>query len=158
MTSDVVTSFKGELLNLLDETFATHHGIYLYDGTSLLETLDSVTAEEASAYVPDGCFCIAAHAEHVILYLDVVERSIVAGSNEDVDWDDIWLRVRGVTPAEWDDLRRRLREAYARIRAAIVAFEGWDGEWAVTDAMAPVVHTAYHLGSIRQLLSMVRAR
>mgnify|MGYP003406988040 CR=1 FL=1 len=36
--------FTVNLHNLLEETFETHHGIYLDEGTSLLDTLKVVSA------------------------------------------------------------------------------------------------------------------
>lgn len=40
--------FTSELFPLVEETFERIHGIYLDKGTSLFETLDTITAEEAS--------------------------------------------------------------------------------------------------------------
>lgn len=40
--------FKQELFKSQEETFQSHHGIYLDRGTSLLETLDAVSSEDAS--------------------------------------------------------------------------------------------------------------
>jgi hypothetical protein len=41
--------FANNLFLFMEETFeAKHHGIYLDDGTSLFETLESVSADEAS--------------------------------------------------------------------------------------------------------------
>ena len=37
--------FTGELFPMLEETFERVHGIYLDKGTSLFETLDTITAE-----------------------------------------------------------------------------------------------------------------
>ena len=37
-----------DLFDVLDEAFVTHHGIFLDEGTSLFETLETITAEEAS--------------------------------------------------------------------------------------------------------------
>ena len=46
--SIAVEHFTSILYDLLDETFERVHGIYLDKGTSLLETLATITAEEAS--------------------------------------------------------------------------------------------------------------
>ena len=36
-------SFSEELFTILEETFETHHGIYLDKGTSLFATLNQIT-------------------------------------------------------------------------------------------------------------------
>jgi len=45
---------KPTLLELLDETFSQVHGMFLDKGTTLYETLDGVTAEEASKDATDA--------------------------------------------------------------------------------------------------------
>jgi hypothetical protein len=63
-----------EVYDLLDETFEHVHGIYLDGGTSLFETLETVSADEASRPVSARCASIAGQVEHVRFYLDVLER------------------------------------------------------------------------------------
>jgi hypothetical protein len=148
-------SFTAELLTILEETFETHHGVYLDKGTSLLTTLNQISSDEASIPVGNRCATIAAQVEHVIFYLEVLERGI---SGEDVgpqDWDEIWNRVSGVTPAEWDELRGRLKTTYDRLREMLPGIENWEQDDAIGGSMAIVVHTAYHLGEIRQALCTV---
>ena len=60
-------SFSKELLIIWEETFETHHGVYLDKGTSLFETLDQISAREASIPVGNRCATIAAQEEHVEL-------------------------------------------------------------------------------------------
>jgi hypothetical protein len=149
-------SFSKELLTLLEETFETHHGAYLDKGTSLFATLDQIRADEASIPVGNRCATIAAQVEHVIFYLEVVERAI-AGQQEvsKPDWGEVWRRVGGVTSAEWDESRARLKAAYERLGKMLRGIENWEHNDAVGDSMAIVVHTAYHLGEIRQALCTV---
>jgi hypothetical protein len=71
------------------------------------------------------------------------------GATAKVDWGQSWL-VQSVTAAEWDSLRGDLRAAYATLDEHLRAVESW-GDEEVGDAMAILVHTAYHLGAIRQL-------
>jgi len=70
-------SFTKELYELLDETFNQVHGIYLDKGTSLFETLETITAEQASRPVSATCASIAAQVEHVRFYLQVLQGAIV---------------------------------------------------------------------------------
>lgn len=149
-------SFSKELLAIWEETFETHHGIYLDKGTSLFETLDQISAEEASIPVGNRCATLAAQVEHVIFYLEVLERFIAGEDAGEIDWDEIWSRVSGVIPAEWDALRARLRVTYDRLSQRLRSIENWEHHDAIGDAMAMVVHTAYHLGEIRQALCTVK--
>jgi hypothetical protein len=68
--------FKRALLELLDETFDHVKGHYLDGGTSLFETLASITAEEASIPVGGKCATLAAQVKHVAFYLQVVDQGV----------------------------------------------------------------------------------
>ncbi|MFZ5879496.1 MAG: hypothetical protein ACOY0R_09005, partial [Chloroflexota bacterium] len=67
-------TFRSVLLDLLDETFENHHGIYLDRDTGLFRTLETVSAQEASIPVGGKCATLAAQVAHVIFYLEVLER------------------------------------------------------------------------------------
>ena len=64
-----------QLLEALDETFEQVHGIYLDKGTSLFETLATITAEQASQPVGGRCATLAAQVAHVDLYLGGAEHA-----------------------------------------------------------------------------------
>lgn len=147
--------FYQELLDILEETFETHHGVYLDKGTSLFATLHQISANEASIPIGNRCATIAAQVEHVIYYLEVLERHIAGQEIDEVDWGEIWSRVSGVTSAEWDDLKGRLKETYARLKAMLRGIDNWEQNDAIGGSMAILVHTAYHLGEIRQALCTV---
>jgi hypothetical protein len=148
-------SFYQELFDILEETFETHHGVYLDQGTSLFATLNQISADEASIPVGDRCATIAAQVEHVIYYLEVLEAHIAGQEKGEVDWGSIWSRVGGVTNAEWDEQKSRLKEAYARLSAMLRGIDDWRQNDAIGASMAIVVHTAYHLGEIRQALCTI---
>jgi hypothetical protein len=145
-----------EVLNILDETFETHHGIYLDEGTSLFETLGDITAAEASVPVGGKCATLAAQVEHTGFFLEVLERHIRGEDTEDVDWGEIWGRVAAVTPANWKASQQRLRTTYERTRALLENLQNWADERSFGGALAIVVHSAYHLGEIRQALCSLR--
>lgn len=153
----VIELFKKELFECLDETFEQHHGIYLDKGTSLLETLESVSAEDASRPIAEGCAPIAAHVEHVRFYLDVLNDTMLKEEVTKVDWREIWKNVQGVTPEEWEEMKRRLRASYHRVSTTIKNYERWEGEYGVSGSLAVLVHTAYHLGGIRQALCAIKS-
>jgi len=147
--------FRAELLEILDETFVRHHGIYLDSGTSLFETLDGISAETASRPVGSGCATIGAQVAHVVFYLDVLERYLMTGDIGANDWGEVWRTVAAVTPSRWDALRTELRLAHARIVGILEGLEDWDSGVPIGGALSIVVHTAYHLGEIRQALCTV---
>ena len=143
--------FVALILPLLDETFAAHRQIFTERGTSLLETLAGVTAEQASKPMFPGGATIAAHVAHVDFYIEVNERYIANHADSDTDWRAVWNTVGAVTPAEWDALQAKLRASYLRVRGLIETQARWDDD-TFGCVMAIVAHTASHLGTIRQAL------
>ena len=147
--------FLNSLFALLDETFENHHGIYLDEDTSLFQTLETVSAEEASLPVGGQCASLAAQVEHVNFYLEVLERYIFQHDTSRVDWGEIWRRVERVTPEEWQASKTKLENTYRRIDKTLHENEIWDDK-AIAGAMGIIVHTAYHLGEIRQALCTLK--
>jgi L-rhamnose mutarotase len=144
------------LFDVLDEAFVTHHGIFLNRNTSLFETLETITAAEASIPVGGKCATLAAQVAHVNFYLEVLEAYILNKDIGDVDWDDIWRRVSQVSPDEWKAYKSQLRETYQRVLSMLQSCENWNDERAIGGALAIAVHTAYHLGEIRQAMCTVK--
>jgi hypothetical protein len=145
------------LLEVLDETFSKVHGIYLDKGTTLYDTLDGVSAAEASSAASTNSATIAAQVEHLRFYLDVLNDFMKTNEIKKTNWREIWDTVHTVTPDEWEKMKKRLRESHANVLNTIKAFDKWDGEYDFAGAMSIVVHTAYHLGGIRQALGVIRA-
>ena len=150
-----VERFTQELFDVLDETFERVQGIYLDKGTSLFETLATISAEEASRPVSARCASIAAQVEHTRFYLETIERYLRGEQVGKVDWEAAW-QLRTVTAEEWATLVQRLRDAYVSVSAVMRGFETWEGENDISGALAIAVHTAYHLGEIRQALCTVQ--
>jgi hypothetical protein len=149
------TDFANNLHLFLEETFENVHGVYLDKNTSLLETLEDITAEQASIPVGGKCASLAAQVTHVIFFIENFERYALQGDNSPVDWGYIWRTVEKVTPEEWDTLRANLRSAYQRMDKLFHENKLWNEE-TIGGAMSIVVHTAYHLGEIRQALCTLR--
>jgi hypothetical protein len=147
--------FLNNLFSLLDETFDNTHGIYLDKDTSLFRTLETVSAGEASIPVGGRCASLAAQVAHVTFYLEVLERYVVYNDSSPADWGEIWRTVEKVTPAEWGELKARLNDAYCRIEKMFRENPVWN-EDSIGGSMAIVVHTAYHLGEIRQALCTLK--
>jgi len=149
--------FTKELFECLDETFNEHHGVYLDKGTSLFETLKTVSAAEASRRAGANCATIAAQVEHVRFYLDVLNDVMQNRAVGKVDWREIWNRVATVTDDEWHSLLERLEKSYKQVMDTIRTYDYSKGEYGISGSLAILTHTAYHLGGIRQALCAIRS-
>lgn len=157
MTAQIQTDhFTQTLYGLLDETFDNVHGYFLDKGTSMFETLAMISAEEASLPVGGRCATLAAQVKHVAFYLDVLEKAMRTQQFERQDWDKIWRETSAVGPEEWEALKASLRESYDRIKTLIDETTEWSNERQIGGIIAVIVHTAYHLGEIRQALCALK--
>jgi len=147
--------FRKNLLNFMTETFESPMGIYLDKNTALFQTLETVTAEEASIPVGGKCATLVAQVAHVTYYLDVLERYVVHNDTSPADWGAVWRTVSRVTPQEWETSKAKLRDAYHRMVDLFKTNPVWN-ETTMGGAMAIVVHSAYHLGEIRQALCTLK--
>ena len=151
MTED----FRNNLMQLMTETFEKPMGIYLDPDTALFQTLDTVSAAEASIPVGNKCASLAAQVAHVTFYIESFERFALQGDNSPRDWGLIWRTVEKVTPQEWDSYKSKLRDAYQRMLKLFRENPAWN-EDTIGGALSIVVHSAYHLGEIRQALCTLK--
>ena len=150
-------NFLNNLFSLYDETFENHHSsIYLDKDTSLLTTLETISAQEASIPVGGKCASLAAQVTHVIFYLELLEKYFLKQEVGKVDWGEIWRTVEKISPDEWETLKNKLRQTYTRLDKLFHDAENWNDEDTIGAALAIVVHTAYHLGEIRQALCTLK--
>ena len=147
--------FLNNLFSLLDETFDNTHGHFLDKDTSLFRTLETVSAQEASIPVGGKCASLAAQVAHVTFYMEVLERYVYYNDTSRVDWGEIWRTVEKVTPEEWEEYKRKLKDTYHRIEKLFRDNPVWN-EDSIGGSMAIIVHTAYHLGEIRQALCTLK--
>ena len=150
------SEFTKALYSLLDETFDNVQGYYLDKGTSMFETLATVSAAEASIPVGGKCATLAAQVKHVAFYLDVLEKTVRTQQFEKQDWGKIWRETSTVAPDEWEEIKSGLRQSYDRIKALIHDMPAWSTDFEIGGAIAVIAHTAYHLGEIRQALCTIR--
>lgn len=149
-------TFTDALFMTLEETFETHHGIFLDKNNSLFDTLELINAEEASVPVGNGCATMAAQVEHVIFYLEILGESIAGKEVGPQDWGEIWNRVSSVDEAGWNEIKTRLRTTYEKLWDQLKTIDDWQKYGAIEDSIAIVVHSAYHLGEIRQALCTIK--
>ena len=148
--------FAEALFTLLEETFERVRGQYLDRGTSLFETLDTISAAEASRPVSATCASLAAQVEHVRFFIDVFEGYMLNPDQDDADWGEIWGRVESVTPEEWEASQQALKASYQRVMHRFKTMDSWEGTHDISAPLAIVAHTAYHLGEIRQALCTIK--
>lgn len=148
--------FASEYLDIFHEAFEAVRGVFLDKNTSLFETLSTITAAEASIPVGGKCATLAAQVSHVTFYLEVLEKYVLTGDSGKVDWGEIWRTVQEVTPEQWDAIREQLKSTYRRVEEMFRKWENWDDDRSIGGALAMMVHSAYHLGEIRQALCTLR--
>ena len=148
--------YVNSLFQYMEETFEPkHHGIFLDRGTSLFETLGTISAQEASIPVGGKCASLAAQVAHLTFHIESFERYAIHNDNSPRDWGLIWRTVEKVTPEEWEDYQSRLKDAYMRMDRLFRGNPTWN-EDSIGGALSIVVHTAYHLGEIRQALCTLK--
>ena len=143
--------FSENLFAILSETFERTSGIYLDRGTDFFSTLAALSAEQASS--PVLGVSVAAQVVHTAFYLRAMERYF-EGFTGKTDWTESWT-VQSLSEPEWDALQAQLRDDYRRVTQKIHAVTDWD-EDALDFAMTVTIHSAYHLGAVRQLVKAVR--
>ncbi len=92
---------------------------------------------------------------HVTFYIETFEQRTIRHDDHPVDWGEVWRTVEKVTPAEWDALKAKLRQAYQRVDKFFRENETWNQN-AMEDSLSVVVHSVYHLGEIRQALCTLK--
>ncbi len=151
-----VSDFTNNLYFLLEETFESparkDGNAYLDKETGWYPSLEKISAEEASRALIEAGTTIAGQLEHCRFYLDVLE-SYMLGQGKKVNWEDSWS-VKAVSAEEWENLKTEFKTTYERIRDRFKSSQTWD-EDRVGEALAILIHSAYHLGSIRQMMRLI---
>ena len=150
-------AFTRTYLYLLDEIVGEPPkdapGNAVLDGdTGWLHTLLHVDHARASRTVAEGGTTIAGQAAHAAYYVELLEQ-LSRGEDVQADWPKSFV-PSVVDEAGWEETRARLLAALARFRAMVLAVDSWDEE-RLRGALGVLVHTAYHLGAIRQMIRVV---
>ena len=154
MTTDSV--FQRALSNMLTEVFDGPPGEEAYllnpGDPGLLRQLDTIDASAASKRPMHGKTTIAAHVDHLLYGLSLLNRWADGEANpwEDADFNASWQRTT-VTGEQWRALRDGLRNEAIKWRNVVAARTNWD-DLGAANALSTAAHTAYHLGAIRQIV------
>lgn len=149
--NDVTTA----MMVVLRETFERVEGMYLDRGTSMFETLATVSAAEASQPTAPGQSNIAAQVNHTIYYILTISEFLQGREPEGVDWDASWL-VGDVDDAAWAALVADLGKTYDELLMLMADPSAWQDDEPLDGGIALVAHCAYHLGEIRRSLPLVQ--
>jgi hypothetical protein len=150
-------TFQTALSKLLVEIFngpPANEAYILNPGDpGLLNQLDSLDAAAASSRPMPGQTTIAAHADHVLFGLTLLNRWAAGEENPwaGADWNASWQRTR-VDQRQWQDVRDALRREAEAWQRHVAARTDWS-DIAAAGAISSCAHTAYHLGAIRQLIA-----
>ncbi|TMU85840.1 hypothetical protein FGG79_11615 [Bacillus sp. BHET2] len=141
---------------LLKETFEGPEGNGSWyteskPGSGLFGTLDELSAEEAS--IPVNGTTIAAQTDHTRYYLWVA-RSYLNGEEPSKDWEASW-KITSVNTRTWTQFNSELQQEYTTLLTKIDSHDPLD-EQTSTGLLGAIAHSAYHLGSIRQMIKAIK--
>ena len=148
--------FQRAVSKLLIEIFDGPPGTEAYilnpGDQGLHRQLEKLSAATASLHAIPGRPTIAAHVDHLHYGLSLLTRWMAGEENPwaDADWNESWRRTQ-VTEDQWRELRESLRKKAETWQKAVVVRAEWD-DINAAGALSTIAHTAYHLGSIRQIL------
>ena len=125
--------------------------LFINRGTSLFITLSDISAEQASQDM-GNCATIAAHVDHIRYFLDVIEDFMFKRDLSHINWRTIWETLSVVSEDEWQTIKDNLQTSYERVKSHLSNPDVWNDSHEVSAMMGMIVHTAYHLGEIRQML------
>ncbi|WP_096438401.1 hypothetical protein [Alteribacter populi] len=117
----------------------------------LFGTIERINAREASMILSSSESSIAAHVHHTLYYLQVFSAQLL---NEDrqIDWSLSW-KIHEVDEGTWQAFKSQLREEYENLLTILDNLE-WN-ELRMKQAAAGLAHSAYHLGSLRQIINQL---
>jgi hypothetical protein len=149
-------SMLAAVKTLLKETFQGPEGSGSWyteskPGSGLFGTLEGLSAEEAS--IPVNGTTIAAQTDHTRYYLWVA-RSYLNGEEPDKDWEASW-KITSVDTNTWTQFASELQQEYTTLLTKIDSLNSLD-EQTSTGLLGTIAHSAYHLGSIRQMIKEIK--
>ena len=153
-TTVPVSDIKNAIKAMLHEAFDNARGMFLDEGDALWQTLESVTAAQASVPIAPGGNSIAGQVNHMVFYFDVMAGYMRNDPPAAPDWSAAW-KVVEVDEDQWQELKLALGQ---RQSETITLIDGApDDIFTDTDILggsyAMVAHTAFHLGQIRHALA-----
>ena len=152
MENLILTAVK----TLLKETFEGPEGNGSWyteskPGSGLFGTLEGISAEDAS--IPVNGTTIAAQTDHTRYYIWVA-RSYMSGEVPDKDWEASW-KITSVDTDTWTQFTSELQQEYTALLTTIDSLNSLE-EQTFSGMLGAIAHSAYHLGSIRQMVKAIK--
>jgi hypothetical protein len=119
-------------------------------GSGLFGTLGTLSAEDAS--IPVNGTTIAAQTDHTRYYLWAANSSL-NGEEPRKDWGASW-KISSVDELTWAQYNSELQQEYTTLLKTIDSLDSLD-EQTSNGLLGAVAHSAYHLGSIRQMIKAI---
>ncbi|WP_043932487.1 hypothetical protein [Bacillus sp. EB01] len=120
-------------------------------GSGLFGTLEKLSAEDAS--IPVNGTTIAAQTDHTRYYLWVA-NSYLNGEEPSKDWEASW-KITNVDKITWPQFNDELQQEYTTLLKKIDSLDSLD-EQISNGLLGAIAHSAYHLGSIRQMIKTIK--
>ncbi|MGN7943131.1 hypothetical protein [Virgibacillus sp. 6R] len=119
-------------------------------GSGLFGTLEKISAEAAS--IPVNGTTIAAQTDHTRYYLWVA-NSYLNGEEPSKDWGASW-KITNVDKITWAQYIDELQQEYTTLLKKIDSLDSLD-EQTSNGLLGALAHSAYHLGSVRQMFKAI---
>ncbi|MFL8939219.1 hypothetical protein ACKA06_20880 [Rossellomorea oryzaecorticis] len=116
-------------------------------GSGIIGTLEKLSSEEASISVNGTT--IAAQTDHTRYYLWVA-NSYLNGEEPEKDWGASW-KITDVDKMTWERLKKELQQESTTLLKKVDSLDSLD-EQTSNGLLGAIAHSAYHLGSIRQMI------
>lgn len=156
-----MTTLRNSLETLLAEVFEGPHNpneTWVVSNTAdsgILGTLRTLTADQVK-FVPDGLkYSIAEHVAHLHFSIDQAIAKL-RGDTPSQDWKSSW-NAGDFDESAWQHMQRALRESQLRLRMNIHDRQDFEHFEKTCGTVASLAHAAYHLGSIRQIVAILRS-
>jgi hypothetical protein len=152
------SKFKAAQVVLLREAFEGRpedrsYTWFVEGREGIFDALEALTSQSASIKANPSAPSAAAHSYH-ILYILRWANTPQGSPRPEGDWGSSWSKQE-VTSEEWGDLKRTIRSEYERFIRWFELNEDWETEEDhLISACAQLPHFAYHLGALRQLISI----
>jgi hypothetical protein len=122
--------FTNNYLLILEESFESPSqdgAVYLDKGTGWFQTLDGLSAAQASQVFPGGTMTVAGQVNHAKFYLDTLDGYMTGRITGKTDWRKSW-QVHEVTKEAWETLKREFKTTYEHVKTNLKNKQVWDDD------------------------------
>lgn len=121
----------------------------------IFDAIDGLDATRASRQASSSSPSIAAHTNHILFALQVVNSEFLKSPQPKGGWEGSW-KQNEFSEQEWDTLRQDVHDEYESFLHWLETDSAVEDPDEVTTVVAQIAHMGYHLGAIRQLLRLIQ--